>query len=82
MMKDRVKERMVNGYKEPIIGLDGSLLPGICPNCLGKGKVIQRFKTFANLKYKNVPCRRCGGSGTVKVYGDNNVSKDKGIQKT
>jgi DnaJ-class molecular chaperone len=59
----------VNEYKEPILDLKGKLLPGICPVCLGKKKIVQRFKTFANLKYKNVPCRRCGGSGTVKIIG-------------
>ena len=71
-MKGKGKERMGNAYKEPIIGLDGLLLPGICPNCLGKGKVVQKIKTHSSLKYKNVPCSRCGGSGTVKIIGEKN----------
>jgi len=62
----------VSAYKEPILDSEGRVLPGVCPVCLGKKKIIQRFKTFANLKYKNVPCRRCGGSGTIKIIGGKN----------
>jgi len=64
----------VNEYKEPILDSEGKLLPGVCPECLGKKKIIQKIKMFkySSCDYKKVPCKRCGGSGSVKIIGGNN----------